>query len=85
MPSVTDLGVGKYDAVRTLRILLDQAERGEFQHVLVICDNRKVEGSTGEIWASWSDMDTRDVWWMVGWLTSFLNRRYFSGKGLIDG
>ena len=82
--SVTELPAGKYDAVRTLRHLLAQAEAGDFSHVLVVCDNRHTEGNTAEIWASWSDMDTRDVWWMAGWLVSYLRRRYFSGKGLVS-
>ena len=86
MTKVAEIPTGKYDAVRTLRQLLAQAEQGDFQHVLVICDNhnRKADGNTAQIWACWSDMDTRDVWWMAGWLTSYLYRRYFSGIGLVS-
>jgi hypothetical protein len=82
--NVVNLPVGQYDAVRTLRELLTQAERGDFQNVLVVCDNRDTADESGRIWASWSHMDTRDVWFIVGWLFSYVQRRYFSGKGLID-
>lgn len=82
--SVTELPTGKYDAARTLRHLLAQAEAGRFNHVLVICDNTTADAATDEIWATWSDMDARDVWWMAGWFVGYLRRRYFSGKGLVN-
>jgi hypothetical protein len=81
--NVTELPVGKYDAVRTLRHLLAQAERGEIDNVLVICSKR-VSKEENSNWASWSDMGTMEVWWLASWLVSYLRRRYFSGKGILE-
>jgi hypothetical protein len=81
--NVRELPAGRYDAVRTLRHLLAQAERGDFNHVVVICNKRgESPSSDDEIWACWSDMDATHVWWAASWLVSFLRRRYFSGEGL---
>lgn len=79
---ITELPVGNYDAVRVLRQLLVQAERQEFTDVLVICQKR--EEKRNLVRCCWSDMDRSDVWWLSGWLISFLRRRYFSGEGLMN-
>ncbi len=84
MGKVSELPTGEYDAVRTLRHLLSQAEAGEFNNVLVICNQDRDDDKEGEIWASWSDMNVRHVWWLSGWLTSYLCRRYFSGIGIVE-
>lgn len=82
--NVRELPAGKYDAVRTLRHLLAQAERGDFNHVLVICNKRTPDPNEDDgIYANWSDMDAQQVWWLASWLISFLRRRYFSGAGLV--
>lgn len=79
MGKVLELPTGEYDAVRTLRLLLSEAEAGEFNNVVVICNKRDAENEDGSVWAMWSDMDAQHVWWLTGWLTAFLYRRYFGG------
>ena len=84
MDNVKELPTGDYDAVRTLRHLLSQAEAGEFDSVLVICNKWDTSETEGHLWACWSDMQMKDIWWQAGWLTSYLYRRYFSGIGLVE-
>jgi hypothetical protein len=82
MSNVAELPVGQYDAVRTLRHALAQAERGDFTDCVVIVNNR--HGTDDDrVWAVWSDMDAQHVWWLCSWFVSFLRRRYFSGQGLV--
>lgn len=85
---VTELPTGKYDAVRTLRHLLAQAERGDFNQVIVVC-NRRIEPAeeadgSDEIWCTWSDMRRDNICWLINWLFAFIQRRYFGGIGLVD-
>ena len=74
---VTELPTGSYDAVRTLRHLLQQAERGDFDQVAVICMKRSPGDDPDGIWAVWSDMIRMDVHWMASWFKSFITHRYF--------
>jgi len=80
MKNVVELSVGKFDAVRTLRDCLSAAERGEIKHVVVICTDALLEGEADDgqdIWASWSQMQRHHVLWLVRWLNSYVNQRYF--------
>lgn len=74
--NVKELPVGEYDAVRTLRHNLQQAERGEIDQVIVLC--RNVDANDGvTLWAAWSDMTRYEVLWLQRWFNSWLNKRYF--------
>lgn len=83
MNEITELPTGEYDAVRTLRHLLAQAEKGQFNHVLVIANRRKeptekIPDGDDAIWATWSDhMTAEHIVWLSTWLSSFLLRRYW--------
>jgi hypothetical protein len=82
--NVRELPVGEYDAVRTLRSLLAQAERGEITDVIVIATLDR-EDDSSDIWASWSRAPSRQhIWWRATWLVEFLKRRYFSGQGQLE-
>jgi len=78
---VTELPVGKYDAVRTLRHALQQAEAGKIKSVILILtdglneDDSHVDGV--DLWALWSDMTREQVLWCQRWFNSWLNKRYF--------
>lgn len=75
---VSELPVGKYNAVRTLRHSLQRAENGEFDQVLIICQRTPGEDDDGvSIDVVWSDMRRLDVLWFSRWLNSFVNYRYF--------
>lgn len=76
---VTELPTGKYDAVRTLRHALQQAERGDIKTVVIVCtDGMDPKGDDGQdIWACWSDMTREQVLWCQRWFNSWLNKRYF--------
>ena len=81
--NVTELPIGKYDAVRTLRHLLALAEKGEIDGVVVVC---RKEGKKGDDhWATWSDMRRMEVWWLAGWFHGFIHRRYFGGHHYEEG
>lgn len=83
MANVVELPTGSYDAVRTLRHALAQAERGDFTDCLIVFSRRG--GPDGDaVWTAWSDMHANHVWWLAGWLMSFLRRRYFGGEGLVE-
>lgn len=85
MPSkskVTELPVGKYDAVRTLREALQQAEEGKITEVILICSSglgceHHTEDGGNDIWAVWSEMKGYEVLWCQRWFNSWLNKRYF--------
>ena len=85
MPSngkVTEIPVGKYDAVRTLRSALQQAEDGKIKAVILICSaGLQMEDATEDgghdIWALWSEMKRHEVLWCQRWFNSWLNKRYF--------
>ena len=85
MPSkgkVTELPVGKFDAVRTLRECLQQAEDGKIKTVILICsagmpkEDDTSDGGHG-IWACWSEMRRFEILWCLRWFNSWLNKRYF--------
>lgn len=82
LKNVVDIGIGKWDAVRTLRETLREAEEGKIKAVVIVCvdglDEEDFEDDEGQdIWATWSQMHRRDVLWLVRWLNSFVNHRYF--------
>lgn len=85
MPSkdkVTELPVGKYDAVRTLRSALQQAESGKIKTVILICSSGlenedATEDGGHDIWALWSELTRVQVLWCQRWFNSWLNKRYF--------
>ncbi len=79
---VTELPVGKYDAVRTLRHALQQAEAGKIKAVILICSagmprkDDTADAGPG-IWACWSEMRRYEVMWCQRWFNSWLDKRYF--------
>ena len=85
MPSkdkFTELPVGKYDAVRTLRETLRRAEDGDIKAVIIICSSglamEDVAPDGGhDMWAVWSEMRQYEVLWCQRWFNSWLNKRYF--------
>ena len=80
MTNVLELSAGKFDAVRTLRDALAEAERGDIDHVLIImADNADDAPSRpGMIWCTWSELTRVDVLWLTRWLNAKINHRYFS-------
>ncbi len=79
---VTELPVGKYDAVRILRESLQRAEAGEIKAVILICSSGlamedAADDGGHDIWAVWSEMRRYEVLWLQHWLASWLNKRYF--------
>ena len=79
MGTLTELPVGEYDVKRTLRHLLAQAEKGEFNYCLVICHKvTKEPEPSDQVWACWSNgMNAQQIWYLAGWLLSYIQRRYF--------
>lgn len=81
MKNVTEIPIGDYDAVRTLRAALQQAESGDIKTVIIICtdglDEENAHPDGVDLWASWSDMTREQVLWMQRWFNSWLNKRYF--------
>ena len=75
--TIHELPTGKYDAVRTLRHALQQAERGEITDVILITNERKTEDDSYNLDCAWSDMQRRDILWLQRWFNSWLNKRYF--------
>lgn len=75
--NVVEIPIGEYDAVRTLRHALQQAERGEFTDVIIIYQKKVEEEDAHDLWCCWSDMQRYDILWMQRWFNSWLNRRYF--------
>jgi len=76
---VSELPVGKYDAVRTLRHTLQLAEAGKIKTVIVICGVgvREEDDDAHDMWAVWSEMKRYEVLWHQRWFNSWLNKRYF--------
>ncbi len=80
MKNVIELSAGKFDAVRTLRDALAEAERGDITHVIVIAADNADEGKIarpGTIWCTWSELTRVDVLWMTRWLNNKIDYRYF--------
>lgn len=80
--SVTELPVGKFDAVRTLRETLKRAEDGDIKAVIIICSSGlamedAADDGRHDIWAVWSEMRRYEVSWLQNWFASWLNKRYF--------
>jgi len=79
--NVTELPTGEYDAIRTLRHALQQAEKGEIKTVIIICTDGIEDADSHkdgqDIWACWSDMTREQVLWCQRWFNSWLNKRYF--------
>ncbi len=75
--TVCEIPTGKYDAVRTLRHALQQAERGEITDVIIITNEREKEDDSYNLDCAWSDLQKRDILWMQRWFNSWLNKRYF--------
>jgi len=76
--NVKELPVGEYDAVRTLRHALQQAERGEIDDVIILTNKRDAKDDSYTLDCAWSDMEKRDILWMQRWFNSWLNKRYFA-------
>jgi len=78
MTNVTELPVGEFDAVRTLRNALALAEKGEFKHVIILTASDSDEIMDEQIMEPhWSRMSRKDVLWMTRWFNSYVNYRYF--------
>jgi len=77
LDNVKDLPTGKYDAERTLRRVLQMAERGDITDVIIITNDRDEEEDSYTLDCAWSDMEKRDILWMQRWFNSWLNKRYF--------
>ena len=77
LKNVVELSAGKFDAVRTLRDALAEAERGDITHVVIIMAD-DAEGRPGNMWCTWSELTRVDVLWLTRWLNSKINHRYFS-------
>lgn len=82
MKNVVELSAGKFDAVRTLRDALAEAERGDIAHVLIIMAD-DTEGHPQDMWCTWSELARVDVLWLTRWLNSKVSHRYF-GKYFDD-
>lgn len=80
MSKVTELPTGDYDAVRTLRHLLQEAEEGRVEHVICIvtepCDDEE-HPDCQILAACWSDQKREEILWGARWFNSWLNHRYF--------
>ncbi len=74
---IRELPVGEYDAVRTLRHALQQAERGDITDCIIIMMKRDTEGDGQDLDCTWSDMTRHEVLWLLRWFNSWLNKRYF--------
>ena len=74
--NVVELPIGEFDAVRTLRNVLRAAEAGEIDNVVIVCEKSEDDGT--DLWVTWSDAKRENVLWMVRWLNSFVNHRYFA-------
>jgi len=72
--NVTELPVGKYNAVRTLRQLLAEAERGEIESVMVVTVSKP--NGIGLQYA-WSEMTRYNVLWMATYIYRTVVKRYF--------
>lgn len=81
LATVTEIPAGKFDAVRTLRDALSQAEAGEIKSVIIICTDGITEEDANDdgtdLWATWSNMTREQVLWCQRWFNSWLNKRYF--------
>lgn len=74
---VRELPTGKYDAVRTLRHALQQAERGDITDCIIITLKRAKDDDGQDLDCAWSDMTRHEVMWLQRWFNSWLNKRYF--------
>lgn len=78
--NVTELPVGKFDAVRVLRELLRDAEAGEFDEVMVVYG--KARGPYTNY--CWSEMPRYTILWMATYLYRAVTCRYFKGHFVDD-
>ncbi len=76
LANVIELPVGKFDAVRTLRDALSEAEKGNIKRVVIICSDEDAKDGAIQ-WATWSEMTREQVLWLQRWFNSWLNKRYF--------
>ncbi len=80
MSNVSDLPVGKYDAVRTLRMCLQMAEQGEINRVMIVTQcvpDDEITGMEGAPEAYYSEMPRWEALWLVRFLNSFADHRFF--------
>ena len=78
--NVTELPVGKYDAVRTLRQCLKMAEEGECNRVMVVMQrvsDDEIKNIEEAPEAYYSEMPRWEALWLARFLNSFLNHRFF--------
>jgi rubrerythrin len=76
LKNVVELSAGEFDAVRTLRDALAEAERGKIQHVIIIMADDE-EGHARDLWCTWSELTRFDILWAARWFNSKINHRYF--------
>ena len=77
---VTEIPVGKYDAVRTLRMCLQMAEQGELNRAMVVVQNvpdGEVEGTAEAPEVFYSEMPRWEALWLSRFLNSFTDHRFF--------
>lgn len=78
--NVEEIPVGKYDAVRTLRMCLQMAERGEFNRAMVVVQkvpNGEIKDTEGAPEVFYSEMPRWEALWLVRFLNSFADHRFF--------
>lgn len=78
--NIEEIPVGKYDAVRTLRMCLQMAERGEFNRAMVVVQNvpgGEIEGKEGAPEVFYSEMPRWEALWLARFLNSFMDHRFF--------
>ncbi len=79
--NVEELPVGNYDAVRTLRMCLQMAEKGDINRVVVVVQSvpdGESEGNEGAAEVYYCEMPRYEILWLNRFLNSFVNHRFFS-------
>lgn len=80
MNNVSEIPVGKYDAVRTLRQCLQMAEDGEINRVMIVAQcvpEGEVKGIEGAPYVYYSEMPLYEALWLIRFANSFIDHRFF--------
>lgn len=78
--NVSEIPVGQFDAVRTLRQCLQMAEEGEINRVLIVAQcvpEGEITGTEGEPYVYYSEMPRYEILWLTRFANSFVNHRFF--------
>jgi hypothetical protein len=70
------------DPVEVLTAALEAAENGEVTDCVVIFQRVTDDGKkhTSTSWASWSQMNVQNLWWLVSWFHGHLGSKHFATK-----